>query len=91
MIYVYSKVSQRVPSSPSTVQVQMFQPENPDSLGFDVIQKQEFPSQNRRIRAEYRQLQTKLDQIVNYKKGTESPGEIRMKYDECTTEIFSLV
>lgn len=69
----------------------MLQPENPDTLGFDVIQKQEFPSQDRRIRTEYRQLQTKLDQIVNYKKGTESPGEIRMKYDECTTEIFSLV
>lgn len=60
----------------------MFKPENPDTLGFDVIKKQEFPSQNRGIRAEYRQLQTKLDQIVNQKKGTKSPREIRMKYDE---------
>lgn len=68
----------------------MFKPKNPDTLGFDVIKKQEFPSQNRGIRAEYRQLQTKLDQIVNQKKGTKSPREIRMKYDENNPD-FSLV
>lgn len=82
------KIPQRVQGSPSVVQVQMFKPENPDTFGVDVIQKQEFPSQDRRLWAEYGQLQTKLDQIVHHHEGTKSPREIRMKLDESNLDFL---